>query len=65
MRRALVLTVLITVGGLSMAAYQGAPAKRVRIYRTFATISTSSPAATRTRLVGDGPRGPEGTSRCS
>ena len=30
MRRALVLTVLLAVGGLSMTAYQGAPAKRVR-----------------------------------
>jgi cyclase len=30
MRRAFVLLVLMTIGGLSMAAYQGAPAKRVR-----------------------------------
>ena len=30
MRRALVLLVLMTIGGLSMAAFQGAPAKRVR-----------------------------------
>ena len=30
MRRALVLLVLMTIGGLSMAAYQGSPAKRVR-----------------------------------
>src|SRR2546426_6015622 len=30
MRRVLVLAVIVMVGGLSMAAYQGAPAKRVR-----------------------------------